>query len=396
MTFADWFFDAETDFYITLEPVMNGESEEKAAERGIDNKAFDIKAADRKEKSEKEKTHSRNHSGGENVSDNSVVEMKRSQSISSLSDETQTHGSPKPITRRKNKSAAPVPPVVKKKDEAKSSKEPCQSPKTKEVSSTSERPDKPPRPSVPANSTLPRPAKSHKSTETSKEDIMTQSVGSISLSKNESAESESVNEVKKTKSVASVSTNTESVPRVKESYQTGSIDRRLREKPVAAPRSINSMEMTEKEKSDADSKIEYNKVDTITAKKEWLLGKDSGDSENVPLRKPAIPERPSSLKATLKMTRNSLDTNYENVSASSNENLSSGSSDERTLQRTQMYSIDKQQVSIISVGNEEKTKKERDKSCEKQESGESTMEVQERERKDSISNATRPMSLPGT
>lgn len=83
--------------------------------------------------------------------------------------------------------------------------------------------------------------------------------------------------------------------------------------------------------------------------------------------RPVIPERPAALKPTPKL-RSTLEgsKNYENVSMSSSENLSG---DERTLQRTQMYSIEKQQIAIIQVNEQkrersrEKRSKERDKSA---------------------------------
>lgn len=429
VTYANWFFDKEMDFYRTLEPIMNGEADDKSTDRGIDNKGFDLKSADRTPKTsiEKDKTHMRNHSGGEH-SDYSAGEMKRSQSINSLDDVHTAHDSPKPVTRRKNKSAAPIPPGVKdvkKKEEVKSIKDNVQTStpsKPKEVSLV-ERPDKPPRPSVPATSTLPRPAKNNrenKSTETCKDDVMTQSVGALGFEKflrndqNPESGDKQESHVRKEKvTKASVSTNTETTPRIREHYQTGSIDRRIRDKPVAAPRSVSSaIEAFEKEKLESDSKTnEYNKIDLINVKKEWLLGKDSSDGEGAP-KKPAVPERPSTLKSHALKARNSLDTNlrnnYENVSLSSNENLSSGSSDERTLQRTQMYSIDKQQVAIINVGNEEKGKKDEEKNVEvgeKEEQGKEKEEEKEKdvekekevpvekEKKDSV--GSRPLSLPG-
>lgn len=412
VTYADWFFDKEikeTDFYVTLEAIVNGETDEN---RGIDNKGFDLKSVDKTSKTslDKDKTHLRNHSGEFNQT--VAGEMKRSQSINSLTDDNYSHDSPKPVTRRKNKSAAPVPPGIKddkKKPESKSASIQISTPsKSKEL--VGDKPDKPPRPNVPTTSTLPRPGKNHrenKSTETSKDDIMTQSVGAMGF---ENFSSEQVSEspgkqdmhLKREKiQKATASTNTEPIPKVKE---FGSVERRIRDKPIAAPRSIScSAEGSENEKQESDSSktSEYYKVDLINAKKEWLLGKNNSENDSTPLKKPAIPERPSTLKQHALKARTSVElnlriNNYENVSLSSNENLSGGSSDERTLQKAQLYSIDKQQVSIINVGNDEKGKKGEDETAEEscQEDKESSVEVSaEKERKDSISS--RSLSLPG-
>ncbi|KAL0278553.1 UNVERIFIED_CONTAM: hypothetical protein PYX00_000346 [Menopon gallinae] len=403
VTYADWFFEEEIDFYVTLEPVLNGEADEKVTEKGIDNKGFDIKHAEKASKNSGEK-HNRSVSNQDNL----AGEIKRSQSISSLSDDLPVHESPKPIMRRKNKAVAPVPPLGKdgkKSDDSRKSLMPSQ------AESSSEKPDKPPRP----NATLPRPSKSkeNKSTET-RDDIMTQSVGNLDLERVDQSKINSQETDKKDKSakkVINVSTNTEVVCRPKEVVE-------VRAKPVAAPRSIVTS-TEEKEKSEDSSKnCDYSRIDLLHVKKEWLLGKDSQESDTSTLKKPAIPERPSNLKPQSFKVRNNLENpprnNYENVTISSNENLNCASTGEGSLQRTQMYSIDKQ-VAIIKFGNEEKKAKEKEKegsseaiddNVERQTATVDNVEpdkktddnenVPSEERRGSISFASRPLSLPGT
>lgn len=68
-------------------------------------------------------------------------------------------------------------------------------------------------------------------------------------------------------------------------------------------------------------------------REKWLLGEKPAIPE-----RPVIPERPAALKPTAKTFRSTFSAldgpkNYENVSLSSNENLSG---DERTLTRTQV------------------------------------------------------------
>lgn len=403
VTYADWFFEEEVDFYVTLEPVLNGETDEKVAEKGIDNKGFDIKHAEKMAKNLGDK-HNRSPSN----QDNMAGEIKRSQSINSLSDDLPVHESPKPIMRRKNKAVAPVPPIgkdAKKSDDSRKSLMPSQ------VESSTEKPNKPPRPNAPINATLPRPSKSreNKSTET-RDDIMTQSVGNLDLDKVEQSKINSQETDKKEKTVKkliNVSTNTDVTSRPKDVAE-------IRVKPVAAPRSIPAS-TEEKEKFEGSSKSsDYSsRIDLLHVKKEWLLGKDSQEPDTSTLKKPAIPERPSNLKPQSFKVRNSIDNpprnNYENVTISVNDNLNCPSSGERSLQRTQMYSIEKQQVAIIKFENEDKKVKEKgeseaiDDSSEKQtvdtaepeKTTDDNENVSLEERRSSISCANRPLSLPG-
>ena len=371
VTYADWFFDKEMDFYLTLEPIMNGEVEEKSSEKGIDNKGFDLKLADKMNKSAIEKNSGQNHPGGDY--DSNTSEMSRSQSTTCLSEETQAYESPKPITRRKNKSVAPGPPICKdeKRKDGQLGKDNV---KTKEIHVFNDKPDKPPRPTVVSNSTLPRPSKSNrenKINENNEEIMKKQPVDDIVLSKKLDESNEKViSHIKKdtiTTSMATISTNADSVHISKESsketYSTNSLDRRS-ERPVAAPRSIinTTVEVFEK-KSDSESNKppEYSKVNLISVKKEWLLGKDSADIDNLPLKKPAIPERPLTLKPqAFKMNRTSMDpnnfrNNYENILLSSNENLNTGSTDDsRTLQKNYSVINKQQQISVIEVGSSNK------------------------------------------
>lgn len=362
------------EFYLTLEPVLNGDVDEKNSEKGIENRGFDLKAVDKMHKSAIEKGSGQNHPGGD--ADSSLSDIKRSQSISSLSEEIPTYESPKPITRRKNKSVAPVPPIFKddkKKEGARVVKENSQFVKMKEQHLISDRPDKPPRPLVTSNSTLPRPSKNNrenKSTETNAEDMMLQSTDDMVILRkplDECVEKPIRKDL--VRRTTTISTNTDSVKEFKDGYPTNSLERRS-ERPVAAPRTVSmTVEMSDKLKAESESKpIEYSKVNLISVKKEWLLGKDSADIESIQLRKPAVPERPSTLKPhNFKLNRSFMDVtlrnNYENVSLSSNENLSTGSLDDKTLQKTQMYSIEKQQVAIIDVGNQDKVKTDKNLEC---------------------------------
>lgn len=96
VTFADWFFPGEVDFYVTL-------SREAAAElvNGVPNPP--------------QPGHTRNSSADAQLVDTSAGgDMQRTQSNSSLSDlnNSPPHGSPKPATRHKKKPVAPVPPTL--------------------------------------------------------------------------------------------------------------------------------------------------------------------------------------------------------------------------------------------------------------------------------------------
>ncbi|KAJ1527681.1 hypothetical protein ONE63_007640 [Megalurothrips usitatus] len=96
VSFADWFFPGEVDFYVTL-------SREVAAEllNGVPNVP--------------QQGHTRNSSADGQLVDTSVGgDMHRTQSNSSLSDlnNSPPQGSPKPATRHKKKPVAPVPPVL--------------------------------------------------------------------------------------------------------------------------------------------------------------------------------------------------------------------------------------------------------------------------------------------
>ncbi|KAK6624102.1 hypothetical protein RUM44_010960 [Polyplax serrata] len=419
VTYADWFFDKDMEFYITLEPIMNGEVDEKSVDKGgIDNKGFDIKVADKMNKSVIEKGSGQNHPGGD--VETNLSEMKRSQSIGSLSEEVHTYESPRPITRRKNKSVAPGPPIFKdekKKDDAKlSSKSSSQPGKGREQNLASDKPDKPPRPSVTSNATLPRPSKSfrEKSTELNREEFKV-STGEESLIRNlAAAKKEPV-----TKTTASTNTDTYLVSKENRTSFAGSVELRG-ERPVAAPRTVSTLiEVSDKPKPESESKpIEYNKVNLISVKKEWLLGKDSVENENAFQKKPVVPERPSTLKTqSFKFNRNSigasLRNNYENITLSSTENLSGNNSEDRSMQKAQISSTDKQQVSVVEIRNKEKRDSFEDvtknggegvtnnepgskieESCD--DDDDRDVVVPSEERKTASSNSNRPLSLPGT
>jgi len=80
--------------------------------------------------------------------------------------------------------------------------------------------------------------------------------------------------------------------------------------------------------TNTDNSIADTRQDMKAMKENWLLGHKTGE-------RPAIPERPIGLRTSVRALRSAFDPskNYENVSMSSNENLSG---DERTLQRTQV------------------------------------------------------------
>ncbi|XP_063234388.1 rho GTPase-activating protein 44-like isoform X2 [Bacillus rossius redtenbacheri] len=155
VSFADWFFPGEVEFYQTL-------SRETALVNGMTASYTSLSGQLPAETagvapSEKTTRHARSSSGEGQLlgSADEGVDMKRTQSNSSLSDHSSPpHGSPKPATRRKNK-PAPVPP-----SNSVSARDPPVPFVTEKAAV--EKPDKPPRPAVgPITvSTLPRPSKS--------------------------------------------------------------------------------------------------------------------------------------------------------------------------------------------------------------------------------------------
>ncbi|XP_034247836.1 rho GTPase-activating protein 44-like isoform X2 [Thrips palmi] len=147
VSFADWFFPGEVDFYVTL-------SREVAAElmNGIPNTPHP--------------GHTRNSSADAALVDTSVGgDMHRTQSNSSLSDlnNSPPHGSPKPATRHKKKPVAPVPPVMANTNHSSGNTAPVTSSAVKPANSatpnshssatvtTSAKTEKPGKPPPPAN-----------------------------------------------------------------------------------------------------------------------------------------------------------------------------------------------------------------------------------------------------
>lgn len=149
---ADWFFPGDIEFFQTFHhetTLVNGMTSSTGSISGFHSHEWTAGSPVDKMAT---RGHTRGSSGdGQLISIGETGIMKRAQSSSSLSDHSSpTHGSPKPVARRKNK-PAPVPPAS-----GASPKDPPS------LGSTPEKPEKPPRPAVgPMPSTLPRPNKKH-------------------------------------------------------------------------------------------------------------------------------------------------------------------------------------------------------------------------------------------
>lgn len=327
VTYADWFFPGEIDFDRDLDVgIVNG-------------------------------------------SENQVVGMRRCMSNSSLSDlgESPPQGSPKPATRRKNK-PAPIPPAfTPDKHERKSDDKPPPAP------------DKPPRPL--ATATLNRVTYKAQKHEVNAELINPSNRSGEKIEKNSERNAKSINCDVSTKSI--VANQMENIERpvetrkeqqettiaAKANYPTEKVAEELKS---VLPIGFEALVKTEHDANDESENLDSNssKVKQVPSEKTCPATQErrpipvaaprsitnislqtpdeivemrrkpeisSGSEKN---HKPAIPERPAGLARPSSLIRPQP--------RHSNENLDNESG-LLTLERAHMYSVDKQQVSIIQV-----------------------------------------------
>ncbi|XP_046408846.1 rho GTPase-activating protein 44-like isoform X1 [Ischnura elegans] len=299
VSYADWFFPGDLDFYQTIskpDSMASTNGNELFGRGGtpVNGMTTSMTAVEGHHR----KGHTRSSSGSGDVlhTSSSISEpgLKRTQSGSSLSDHgSPTHGSPKPVIRRKNK-PAPVPPV--------------------------EKPEKPPRPSplvcIPNDSSVKKASSEVAPLARSEEDEEDDDDGGFKGC---------------------------TVP----------LTQAIRV-PIAAPRTIIPARGSQEELADVSS----------------------GVVEVVERHKPAVPERPPSLRPSVVSHSVAHTTSHAPVSPSNAPTtttipsaptivLTHGGEAADTqdasnsepairpmLERTYMYSVDKQQVSIIQVGGE--------------------------------------------
>ncbi|XP_021935653.1 rho GTPase-activating protein 44-like isoform X3 [Zootermopsis nevadensis] len=359
---ADWFFPGDIEFFQTFPhetTLINGMTSSTGSVSGLQPHEWTGG-------SPVEKVATSGHTRGSS-SDGQLISlgepgvMKRTQSNSSLSDHSSPpHGSPKPAARRKNK-PAPVPP-----SSGASPKDLPPSP-----GFTPEKPEKPPRPAVgPLPSTLPRPNKKH----SGEHDVRTaDSEQSQTLPPTTDTEATSVTV---TSSCASkLLSMTESVQQknVVQSSTSGctTLERKHPQRPipVAAPRNtvnINASNVAvinkEVQNRSSENKTSESVLSGCESTKDVEI---AGEHDAVMLRRPllsdggersnnpAVPERPATLLRPHSSFRGSRHSADSDCSSGDKPNTDS---ERPMLERTHIYSVDKQQVSIIQVGGEkEKT-----------------------------------------
>lgn len=332
---ADWFYSDDLNFFITLskEDVVPehcdygftsnfgpGYTQTAALAQENSNGDFSSMSKSMYDSGQTNKTFGKNnvdtpgrHSRS-NSHDTSLIllenEMKKAQSNSSLSDQSSPpHGSPKPVTRRKNKPLAPVPPSFTP-DKHRNSETQTEH----AVKLDADKPAKPPRPVVSEtgkvisgvqtiNRSTYRQSKMLKDKEAgtgSRENLCESRRQSLDFEADKPEQREVAMVVK------SVTAQTGVAARMKVSGEVGKLQKPPGQpppRPVAAPRTI--------------------------------LPAPCDDTSDVSLRnKPAVPERPAALRPhSFRGARGSLEEVPPTV-----------------LERAHVYSVDKQHPTVIEVG----------------------------------------------
>lgn len=323
-------------------------------------------------------------------------EIKRTQSNSSLSDHSSPpQGSPKPIMRRKNKPAAPVPPNFvppdkkesPKMDTASNVKDTLQTKDAKNnlVKNENDKPEKPPRPIVPepikhvagvqtinrstykskqinrgkklsssrenlADTTFQERRKSfeselesHTKDEISQTDIS--AIASVHSNTNNSASVQAVSSDSSQISSNPISVKSGyTVKRVVQPSPDSNSNQIPKVMPVAAPRTT----IIVPSKVDSSTFIEMESGCEVQMRMRPVS--DVVTSTTVSGAKPAIPERPAIIRPP--SFRNSFNKNQSlEMLANINEINQNGTtnSGDTILERTHMYTVDKQQPTFIQV-----------------------------------------------
>ncbi|XP_049764071.1 rho GTPase-activating protein 44-like isoform X1 [Schistocerca cancellata] len=389
VTYADYFFPGELDFYQTFsrEPTggVNGGMSLSVGSGAVFQNSIQSSASTTA--TGITYGHVRSSSGeSQNITlGDTTGGLKRAQSSSSLSDHSSPpQGSPKPITRRKNK-PAPIPPAAVSR----------------------EHPEKPPRPTVappPVVSTLPRPAKKpllpeppppppattasrrsldleHAAPLAQPEEVTPPPVTEVSQPLSATGGGHTTTVTVTAGSIGKVSILSDHQlhlqPHLQHQQQQqqkvtvncsdsnmSTLDRKHLQRPVAAPRtsvvSVNTS--VDCVPGTAESHTLFSSSPPKSNSETVGVNSSTSADGSVTLRKvpvsdiceksskPVVPERPASLlrphAASFRATKHS------DGDISSVEKANSESSERPMLERAHLYSVDKQQVSIIQVGSE--------------------------------------------
>lgn len=315
-------------------------------------------------------------------------EIKRTQSNSSLSDHSSPpQGSPKPIMRRKNKPAAPVPPNFVPPDKKESPKMDSAS-NAKDVKNNlgkneNDKPEKPPRPVVPEpikhvagvqtinrSTYKSKQINRGKKLSSSRENLADTTFQERRKSFESELESHTKDEISQTdiSAIASTHSNTNNSVKaevsdssenpnnpvtVKSSYTARRVVQPSPDSnsnpvpkvmPVAAPRTTIILPT----KVDSSTFIEMESACEVHMRTKPVV--DVANSAPASGAKPAIPERPAIIRPP--SFRNSFNKNQSlEMLANINEINQNGTSTsgDTILERTHMYTVDKQQPTFIQV-----------------------------------------------
>ncbi|XP_026473973.1 rho GTPase-activating protein 92B-like isoform X2 [Ctenocephalides felis] len=309
---VDYFFPGDVNFYITytreklFKDCEYGFSPRYNDHRFLDNEMDSMSKSTIDYSTTTKISHSRSNSHDTSliITDNIHItnDMKRAQSNSSLSDQSSPpQGSPKPIARRKNKSVAPCPP--------------------KSVDTSVE--NKPPKPLIQS-----KPQIIHQKPNEGIEEIREQRKSMDTdqkLSAYMLADSmETMNVQKATvDKITITSDNLQHKSNVHCTNSVNGLQAKPKGVPVAAPRTTITEKLTTADDNMANVQLRRKPKDDNCST-------DRGS-------KPAVPERPSTLRPQ----------SFRSVNR--NDDFSNATCRITTLERIHTYNVDKQQVSLIQV-----------------------------------------------